>query len=99
MGVRLVGGIESAKVFQTRPKEELIEGAGPSWLAGLARTTRKASILKAKETKTDDVFKQVYEMTTDTEDGEAAKGWAEGPYTEEEVSNILGDGLQLFVVK
>ena len=75
----LVGGSKPAKAFQTRPTEELIEGADPSWLAKLARTARKAAILKAKETKTDDVHKQVYEMTTNPIDGETAKGWADGP--------------------
>ena len=51
---------------------------------------RRALKAKVSQTPVDDVLRDIYKTTTDEKDGEMAKGWAPGPFSEELMSKRLG---------
>ena len=89
-GFPLVGELESVSVFEQRPFEEVIRGAGVEWLTRTAVTARRDLIEKIRTSKIDDIAREIYKITTDETEGEVALGWASGPYTEDEMSTRLG---------
>ena len=92
-GFRIVGDIESVEVFERRPEEEVVEGADKLWLARMARNARKNSIEQVKATPVDDILKSLWHTATNNEDGEVKMGWAEGPYSEQQISDLFQDDL------
>ena len=85
--MRPVGTLESG------PHGEVIEGADEIWIARFSREARRLIKKRVAETPVDDTLKELWEKTTAEGTGEVDLGWAEGPYTEDEVSDILGDDL------
>ena len=50
-------------------------------------------IERVSATPIDDDLIQLWATTTEDKTGEVDRGWAEGPYSEQEISDILGDDL------
>ena len=94
-GFPLVGTMLEVSVFEQRPLHEVVTGADPVWLARTAEAARADLVNQVANTISDDVLRSIYETTTDKETGEVAKGWADGPYTEEQIHSIIGDKLWL----
>ena len=75
------------------PLNEFLIGADPIWLARQAKSSRKALIRKIEEQEIDDLVKEVYDLTTAEGTGEVDRGWAVGPFTEEEMTERMGHDL------
>ncbi len=80
-------------VFEQRPAEEVVLGADKVWLGRMTRPARRNLVEQVKATPVDDTLRSIYKTTMDEKEGEVALGWAEGPYTEEMISQIIGDDL------
>ena len=85
--------MKEVPVFEQRHPDEVVVGADPVWLARTAKASREDLKEQVAQAKVDDTLRDIYQTTTDPESGEVAKGWAEGPYTEEQINEILGDQL------
>ena len=58
-----------------------------------ATTARESLKEQMAQSPSDEVSSSSYKTTTDPETGEVARGWADGPYTEEQIHEIIGDKL------
>ena len=92
-GFPLVGTMRQTTVFEQRSPKDIIVGADPTWLARTATAARENLREQVTQTANDETLSDIYETTTHPETGEVAKGWADGPYTEEQVHEIIGDKL------
>ncbi len=90
-GFPLVGTMKEVPVFEQRPETEVVQGAHTSWLGRIAKNARKTLIDKVKATPVDEILRAVYKTTTDPKEGEVKMGWAEGPYSEAKMNDIIGD--------
>ena len=80
-------------IFEQREPDDVLTGADTVWLARTAEASRADLIDQVVNTRTDDVLRNIYKTTTDKEAGEVNKGWADGPYTEAKIHEILCDKL------
>ena len=89
-GFQMVGEMRSSGVFQTKPPEEVNQGADPQWLERMAEELRAELIYINKNNKGDDLDKAVYNITCQGEGSETHRGWASGPFSEKEISDRVG---------
>ena len=92
-GFPLVGTMTEVATFEQRQPDDVLTGADTIWLARTASASRADLIQQVVNTTTDEVFRDIYKTTTDKESGEVKKGWADGPYTENQIHDIVGDKL------
>jgi len=84
-GFPIVGELEVSGVFETRPQRDVVIGADPKWLAASAKEVRRSTMNNVRRGKIDKITQAVYDQTHRNPDSETAKGWAFGPYSEEEI--------------
>jgi len=91
-GFPLAGDMPETGVFKKKEEHEIEFGADPEWLESMAEDLREDLVQSLLQGETSEVDKAVYELTCgEAKDGnEVEKGWAEGPYTEEQITNLLG---------
>ena len=87
--------MQETPVFEQRPPQEVVTGSDPEWLARTAAAARESLNEQVAQTANDEVLTSIYQTTTDPDSGEVAKGWADGPYTEEQIHEIIGDKLRV----
>ena len=92
-GFPLIGDLDTTGVFSTRKLEEFNIGADPIWLARMAKQSRKALIKGIEKEDPKSVMQEIYALTTHPETREVAKGWANGPCTEQEIHDRCGHQL------
>ena len=63
------------------------------WLARTATAAGENLKEQVAQTVNDEVLAAIYETTNHPVTGEVAKGWADGPYAEEQIHEIIGDKL------
>jgi hypothetical protein len=92
-GFPLVGDMPETGVFQKKPEDEVEFGADPEWLQHLAPDLRQELIYSLIEGEPSEVDHEVYRLTCGTVEGgnEIERGWAEGPFTEDQITEIIGD--------
>ena len=98
-GFPIVGDMGVTGVFERRPVGQVMVGADTTWLACLAIRSREDLVAKIIAQPVDDVFREIYRITTDREEGEVAKGWAIGHpsgrgFTEDEMTERFGHLLR-----
>lgn len=91
-GFELVGDFEHCPVFDTKPEEEDYQGADPEWLRLKAAEIRADLEAQHSRTKNDFITEAVWEETDGAlnPESETAKGWLEGPFTPEGITERLG---------
>ena len=91
-GFPLVGDMPTTGVFRKKPEHEVEYGADPEWLEHMAPELREELIESMARGEVSELGQDIYDITCGDPDGgsEVTKGWAEGPYTEEEVTKIIG---------
>ena len=92
-GFPLIGPMPEVPLVEQRPPGEALLGADPVWLARTAEVARQNLIDHVSNTKVDDLLRNIHGTTTNEKTGEVSKGWADGPFTEEQISLILGDKM------
>ena len=87
-----MGDFEHCPVFDTKPEEEDYQGADPEWLGLKAAEIRADLEAQHSRTKNDFITEAVWEETDGAlnPQSETAKGWLEGPFTPEEITERLG---------
>ena len=93
VGFQLVGQLDRTGVFEERPPEEVIRGADEVWLARCAKIRGRELIRRVEQDNVDEVSEAVCKLIADPEVGEVAKGWAIGPFTEDEMTARFGHAL------
>ena len=80
-------------VFPKKEEHEVEQGADPKWLEFLAPELRGELKEPLEKSKVTDIDRMVYEITCGKHKGgnEVERGWADGPYTEDEVTQKLGN--------
>jgi len=91
-GFPLAGVMPRTGVFNLKKEHEIDYGADTQWLDVMAEELREELKEALRKQKLDEIDEKVYKLTNGVCEGgnEVQKGWAEGLYTEEEVSELLG---------
>ena len=88
-GFGITGETDTTNIFCKKPEEELIQGADPmTWLPRLALESRKLLKKSLHQQEVDDILKDLHRTTMH----EVAKGWASGPFTEKQMTKLIGHG-------
>ena len=89
-GFPLVGDMDETNVFESRPKEGVVQGADIRWLYQATKEVRSGLIKQIQAEEITDVSKEVCKKTIGDHESEVARGWASGPFTEEELNQRHG---------
>ena len=89
-GFPLIGSMDKTGVFEERPLNSVVQGADSSWLYLSAKQSRRDLITEIQAQEMTPVLREVYKKTVGTPESEVERGWASGPFTEEEVTQRLG---------
>ena len=89
-GFPLVGTLDRTGVFEDRPSDKVTQGADVRWLYQSAKVIREDLREQVMKEEVTDISREVYKKTAEGEDSEVAKGWASGPFTEEELTQRHG---------
>ena len=89
-GFPLVGALDEVDVFEKKFPEDEIVGADPEWLYRTGKMSREALCEHIRSANVDEIARSIYSQPYGGPDSEVSKGWADGPYTEEELVETLG---------
>lgn len=92
-GFLLTGDMPTTGVFKKKPELDVDVGAEPEWLAHMAPELREELIECVRSGKDSKINQKVHDIICGTHEGgnKVERGWGEGPFTEDEISAILGD--------
>lgn len=92
-GFPLVGELEPSGVYPLKHPEERVAGASVEWFWASAKEARENQKHRWKGAPVDNILGELYKIPCGGEESEVQKGWANGPYTEQQMKSRLGPGF------
>ena len=89
-GFPIIGVMDKTGVFEERDVRQIVQGADENWLYLTAKKTRQDLIEQIQAQEVTPVLQEVWNKTVEGPDSEVSKGWASGPFTEEEMTERMG---------
>ena len=92
-GFHHVGTMGGLAAFEGRSLQDIVSGADLTWLARTAYVASENLKEQVAQIANDEAPADIYDTTNDPITGEVAKGWTDGPDTEGQIHQIVGDKL------